>query len=134
MIAAGVASPMAQGQAMINTADGVMNAARQRGGRRMRVPEKRRQPIVNLPRGIRRESPPERRGNRDGNDDRHEDTADAVANALNVRAAGLRALHGGDDVGESGGFAGGGHAQEQTAIEVDGAGVELAADFFVNRR
>src|ERR1035441_6408256 len=70
-------------------------------------------------------------GERDANDDRHEDIADAVAEALDVCAAGLRALHGGDDVRERGGFTSGGDAHDEAAVEIHRAGEQFVAGFFV---
>ncbi len=49
-------------------------------------------------------------------DDRHKHAAHPVAEALDVRAAGLGALDGGDDVRQRGGFAGGGHAHDEAAV------------------
>ena len=100
-------------------------------GRRVRVPEKLRQRAVNLIRRFRRKAPPQSGGDGDGNDDRHEHAAHAVAEALDAGAAGLGALHGGDDVRERGAFAGGGHAHDEPAVQIDRAGEQFAAGFFV---
>ena len=70
-------------------------------------------------------------GERDGNDDGHKDAADAVAEALNVGAAGLGALHGGDDVRQRRRLAGGGDAQDEVTVQIHRAGEKFAAGFFV---
>ena len=58
----------------------------------------------------------------------------AVAEALDFRAAGLCALHGGDDVRQCGGFARGCHAHDKPAIHIHRAGVNLAARLLFHRR
>ena len=131
MMAAGVARPIAQGHATIKIAAAMMNpAAAPTGG--CAVPEKLRERVVNFARRFRRESPPKSGGDGDGNDGGHEHVAHAVAEALDVGAAGLGALHGGDDVRQRGGFAGGGHAHDKPAIQIDRAGEKFAAGFFVH--
>ena len=107
--------------------------SRRRAGRGHDVPEKWREQVVNVFRRFRHESPPQRGGDGDGDDDRHEDAAHAVAEALDVGAAGLGALHGGDDVRQRGAFAGGRHAHDEPAIQIHRAGVKFAAGFFVHR-
>ena len=97
----------------------------------MRMPEKLREPVVNMIRRFRRETPPKRGGNRNRDDNRHEHAAHAVAEALDVGAAGLGALDGGDDVRKRGGFAGGGHAHDEAAVQVHRAGEQFAAGFLV---
>ena len=82
---------------------------------------------------VRRESPPQRGGHGDGDNDRHKDIANAVAEALDVGAAGLRALHGGDDVRQRSGFAGSGDAHDEATVEIHRAGEQFAARFFVHR-
>ena len=88
---------------------------------------------MNVSGRFRRKPPPKSGGDGNGNDDRHEDAAHAVAEALDVGAAGLGALHGGDDVRECGGFAGGRHAHDEPAVQIHRAGVKFAAGFFVHR-
>ncbi len=77
---------------------------------------------MNVIGGTGRKAPPQSGGDGDGHDDGHEHVAHAVAEALDVGTAGLGALHGGDDVGERGAFAGGGHAHDEAAIQIHGAG------------
>ena len=79
------------------------------------------------------ERPKNSDGKRDGDDDRHEDVADAVADTLDVRAAGLRALHGGDYMRERGRLAGGGDAHDEAAVYIHCAGKKFVAGFFVRR-
>ena len=98
----------------------------------MGAPENLRKPIVNLICGFGRESPPQSGGERDADNDRHEDIAHAIAKALDVGATGLRAPDGGDDVSKRGAFAGGDDAHSEAAIEIHGAGEKLAANFFIN--
>ena len=131
MIAAGVARPIAHGQATIKTAAAMMKAVR-RAGRRMRVPEKLREPVVNVSRPMPAQAPTKAGGERNGDDDRHEHAAHAVAEALDVGAAGLGALHGGDDVRERGGFAGGGHAHDEPAVQIHRAGEQFARRIFLS--
>ena len=129
-MAAGVAKPIAHGHATIKMAAAMMKpAAAPTGG--CACQRNRRQRVVNFARRFRRESPPKPGGDGDGDDDGHEHTAHAVAKALDVGAAGLGALHGGDDVGQRGGFAGGGHAHDEPAVQIHRAGEKLAAGFFV---
>ncbi len=58
--------------------------------------------------------------------------AHAVAETLDVGAAGLRALHGGDDVRERGAFAGCRHAHNEPTIQIHRAGKKFGANFFIN--
>ena len=77
--------------------------------------------------------PKNSRRQRNDDDDRHEDVADAVAESLDVGAAGLLALHGGDDVRERGAFASRGDAHDEAAIKIYGAGKKFGARFFFRR-
>jgi len=95
--------------------------------------KKWREQIVNMFGRCRRESPPQCGGDGDDNDGRNEDVAHAVAEALDVGAAGLGALHGGDDVRQCRAFAGGGHAHDEPAVQIHRAGVKFTAGFFVHR-
>ena len=78
-------------------------------------------------------APKNSRRERNGDDHRHEDAADTVAEPLDVGAAGLRALDGGDDVGERGRLASGGDAHDKTAIQIHRPCEQFAAGLFVRR-
>ena len=106
--------------------------SRRRAGRRHARARETARASRECVRRFRREAPPKRGGNGDGDDDRHEHAAHAVAEALDVGAAGLGALHGGDDVRERGAFAGGGHAHDEPAVQIHRAGEKFAAGFFVH--
>ena len=45
-------------------------------------------------------------------------------------AAGLGALHGGDDLRQRGGFPGGGDAHDQAAVQIHRAGINIRPRFF----
>ena len=77
--------------------------------------------------------PPE--GGRDRDEDNYgdEDVAHPIAEALDVRAAGLRPLHGGNDVGEGGFLADRSDALQQASVLIHGAGVESRARRFLHR-
>ncbi len=98
----------------------------------MRRPKELRKPMVDLPRGIRRESPPKSSGQGDQHYDRHEHAADAVGKTLDVRAAGLGALHGGDDVRQRRGLAGCGDAHHEAAAQIHRARAKFASGGLVH--
>jgi hypothetical protein len=66
-------------------------------------------------------------GEGDKHYDRHEHAADAVSKTLDVRAAGLGALHGGDDVRQRRGFASCGDAHHEAAVQVHRARAKFAS-------
>ena len=124
MMAAGVARPIAQGQAMIRTAGRDDERGRQRPFGQMRGPEEAAPASRGLPGPIRRQAPPEAGSQRHGDHERHKDAADPVTQSLDVRPAGLGALDGGDDVRQGRLFARRSHAHHQPAVEVHRPGVK----------
>ena len=104
--AVGVASPSAQGQAMISTATAAVNAKR---------------------RALAGAEPEAERGDRERDDDRHEDAGDAVGEPLDRRLAGLRVLDEPRDLRERGVGADLGRADDQAAAGVDGRARDLRA-------
>ena len=80
------------------------------------------------------QAPPESRRQGHEHDRRYEDAADAVAEPLNVGAAGLRSLHGADDVGQRRVLPHRGDMHGQTSVQVDGTGVKLSASRLLHRQ
>ena len=78
-----------------------------------------------MPRAGRRQSPPKSGPQRDEHHDRDEHAAHPIPEALDVRAARLRALDGGDDVGQRGLFTRRGDAQQEPPVLVHRAGIEF---------
>ena len=95
------------------------------------MPEKLRQPGVDVVCRLRRESPPKPGGNCNRSNNGHKHAAHAVAEPLDVRAAGLCALDGGNDVRQRGFLAGGGDAHDEAAVQIHRPGEKFAAGFFV---
>ena len=81
---------------------------------------------------IGRKAPPKPGSNRGCHDQGHEHAADAVSQPLNVRAAGLGPLHGGNDMRQRGRFARRRHAHYQPTVDVDRAGVNRASDCLIH--
>jgi hypothetical protein len=81
---------------------------------------------VDVLRPIGRESPAEAGGQSHGHHQRHKDVADAVAQPLNARPAGLGALDSGDDVRQRGFLARGRHTHQQPPVQAYRACVKPA--------
>lgn len=105
---------------------------RQRTGRRVSGPQELRQRVVEARRPAGREAPAEAGGQRHRDHQRHKDTADTVTEPLDVGAAGLGALHGGNDVRQRRFFAGRRYEHHQAPVDVRRARVEPAAGAFVH--
>src|SRR5665213_4027450 len=88
-------------------------------------PKKLSKPVVDVHRRVRCETPPKSGAHGDDDNHRHEHTADAITESLNVRATGLCALHGSNDVCQCRGFAGSRDAHDEPAIETYRACVKL---------
>ena len=108
MIAMGVASPSAQGQAMISTATALTSACAKRGCGPEQAPSHKGQ-------------------RRDGNHHRHEPGSDAIGQALNRRAAALRLAHQLHDLRQQGFAADAFRAHDERTGAVDGCADHFAA-------
>ena len=132
MMAAGVAKPIAHGQAMMSTAaQWMMAAASALAG--MEMGQRNFASAVEVAAAeLKCESPPQGRGKRDENDDGNEHAAHAIAEALDVGAAVLRAFDGGDDLRERRGLTSRGHLHRQHAIHIHSAAVNDSAGRFIH--
>ena len=92
MIAAGVANPMAHGQAIMSTPAAMMKAAPKAVGGGEACQRNWPQPGVHLPGRFRDQAPPKRGGEGDRHHNRHEHAADSIAQPLDIGPAGLGAF------------------------------------------